>query len=77
MRYRCKACGGTYNDTLPDGGAYYHVCPQVYDPVTEIATLRTGHRDERPKPYAEGESEAGPNRPPRPAHVEGRGRTKL
>jgi hypothetical protein len=77
MRYRCKTCGGTYNDTLPDGGAYYHVCPHNYDPVAETFTQRSGHRDERPAPFTEGESEAGPHRPARPARVEGRGRTKL
>lgn len=26
--YKCNSCGGTYSDVMPDGGAYYHVCPE-------------------------------------------------
>lgn len=29
MRLRCNACGGEYDDVLPDGMQYFHVCPPL------------------------------------------------
>jgi hypothetical protein len=26
---KCKACGGVYDDVLPDGMRYFHVCPPL------------------------------------------------
>ena len=27
MTHKCESCGGIYDDTMPDGSAYYHACP--------------------------------------------------
>lgn len=27
IKYQCNTCLGEYNDTNPDGLAYYHACP--------------------------------------------------
>jgi hypothetical protein len=29
MRLQCLACGGTYDDVLPDGLQYFHACPPL------------------------------------------------
>jgi hypothetical protein len=26
-KWKCNSCQGIYQDTTPDGGAYFHVCP--------------------------------------------------
>jgi hypothetical protein len=28
-RFQCAACSGTYDDPLPDGVAYFHVCARI------------------------------------------------
>lgn len=45
-KWKCLACGGTYDDTVTDAGGtyeYYHVCP----PVTGTFLKRPVARDER------------------------------
>jgi hypothetical protein len=32
-RYRCRVCGGEYNDTQTDGGQYFHACPPIANPA--------------------------------------------
>jgi hypothetical protein len=29
MRLKCNACGGIYDDVLPDGMRYFHTCPSL------------------------------------------------
>lgn len=31
MKYKCKTCEGTYNDTCDDGLQYYHACPEILE----------------------------------------------
>lgn len=31
--FKCNVCGGTYQDPLADGSAYFHVCPDVPNPA--------------------------------------------
>lgn len=45
MRWRCVSCDGEYDDTLPDGGAYYHACPPERLP-TGAMRERPDRRDE-------------------------------
>jgi hypothetical protein len=47
-RWRCHACGGTYDDPQPDGWRYFHACPPVRDPITSTERPNPGHRDESP-----------------------------
>lgn len=28
-QYKCNACGGEYEDPLPDGMRYFHTCPML------------------------------------------------
>lgn len=37
---QCKVCGGTYENTLPDGMQYFHVCP----PLQRVEVERDGRR---------------------------------
>jgi len=32
MRLECLTCHGTYDDILPDGMRYFHVCPPLSEP---------------------------------------------
>lgn len=52
-RWRCLSCSGEYEDTLPDGSAYFHACPPARDPLTGEVHERPDRRDERPMPGAE------------------------
>ena len=38
MKWRCLSCGGIYLDPQPDGGRYFHVCPELR--VVEAAASR-------------------------------------
>lgn len=69
-KFKCVACGGTYDDVLPDGMAYYHACPPeviqhaTFDNAGKLLTPEKrvpleGARDERPTPgnlYVDGKS---------------------
>jgi hypothetical protein len=35
MRVQCVTCGGTYDQVMPDGYQYFHVCPPLS--VAELA----------------------------------------
>lgn len=39
MRKRCLSCGGEYDDTMPDGLAYFHACPPI---VSKVRVQRAG-----------------------------------
>jgi hypothetical protein len=42
LTWRCISCGGTYNDTLPDGLIYMHVCPpQIRDDSGRLISNRS------------------------------------
>ncbi len=49
MRWRCRSCGGTYDDAGPDGMLYFHACPPRHRPEGTLEP-RPGHRDENPVP---------------------------
>lgn len=37
MRLECLTCRGTYDDVLPDGSQYFHVCPPLSLPELQAA----------------------------------------
>jgi hypothetical protein len=37
MKVKCNACGGTYDDVLPDGLQYFHRCPPLSVPELKHA----------------------------------------
>jgi hypothetical protein len=49
MRYKCNSCGATYSDPLPDGSAYFHVCPPgTENPRNENAPAGLQYFDGKP-----------------------------
>ncbi|PYQ92469.1 MAG: hypothetical protein DMG02_01330 [Acidobacteria bacterium] len=42
MRVKCNACGGVYDDVLPDGLQYFHRCPPL-----SVAELKQAISDGR------------------------------
>jgi len=46
MHLRCNTCQGVYQPLQRDGVRYFHACPPVYDPVTELSVERADKRDE-------------------------------
>lgn len=53
MRYKCKTCGGEYDDVCEDGLAYYHACSDITDKDEKTAP-RPDKRDENVAKKLEG-----------------------
>jgi hypothetical protein len=45
-RFECRACGGRYNDTQPDGTPYEHVCGPLPQSKKKPQGERPNKRDE-------------------------------
>lgn len=45
IKYKCKTCGGEYENVMQDGLQYYHACPQILD-KDGIYIERPNKRDE-------------------------------
>ena len=52
-KFQCKTCLGIYNDTCPDGLAYYHACPDKLE-RNDKNKQRKDKRDENPGRKTEG-----------------------
>jgi len=52
-KFQCKTCLGIYNDTCPDGLAYYHACPDKLEGNDKYKP-RKDKRDENPGRKSEG-----------------------
>lgn len=89
MRVECLSCGGTYDDVLPDGMQYFHVCPPLGRVELQAAvtagrvTLPDGENADQayerrsyPRPQARNENIAPRATPDEPRRIisEGRGR---
>lgn len=46
-RWKCNACGGTYNDLNADGSAYHHSCGPLPPDAQLREAERPNKRDER------------------------------